>query len=169
MLAFGFQRKVDHHDGVLFHDTHQQNDPNHRHDGQIGAGNQQRQQRPQSRGREGGDDRQRMDQALVQHPQDDVDRDQRGRDQHQIRPDRLPLPPGGADEFGAHALGHAQVAHRLIHSVLRDTLRNPRCEVEAQRRGGILALMLDREGGGAAFEPCHRRERNLLSCGGPDI
>ena len=39
------QREVDHHDGVLLHDADQQNDADHRDDGELGLEEQQRQQR----------------------------------------------------------------------------------------------------------------------------
>src|SRR5437870_8819550 len=35
-VAFGFEREVDHHDGVLFYDANEQNDPDHSDDAQIG-------------------------------------------------------------------------------------------------------------------------------------
>src|SRR5262249_36191238 len=36
LVAFGLEGEVDHHDGVLFHDTDEQNDTNHGDDAQIG-------------------------------------------------------------------------------------------------------------------------------------
>ena len=40
--AFGFEREVDHHDGVLLHDADQQDDADKGYDTEVIAGNQQR-------------------------------------------------------------------------------------------------------------------------------
>jgi len=39
-VAFGFEREVDHHDGVLFHNTDEQDDTNDGDDAQIGTAEQ---------------------------------------------------------------------------------------------------------------------------------
>src|ERR1700733_13622582 len=44
-LALGLERKVDHHDGVLLHDSYQQDDSYERNDAEIGVRNQQGEKR----------------------------------------------------------------------------------------------------------------------------
>ncbi len=78
LLAFGGQREVDHHDGVLLHDADQQNDADDGDHVQLAARQPQRQQRPDPGGGQGGENRNRMDKALVQHPQHDIHRHHRG-------------------------------------------------------------------------------------------
>ncbi len=38
LFAFGFQREVDHHDGVLLHDADQQHDADQRDNAEVVAG-----------------------------------------------------------------------------------------------------------------------------------
>ncbi len=68
LFAFGGQREVDHHDGVLLHDADQQNDADDGDHVQLAARQPQRQQRPDPGGGQGGEDRDRMDKAFIQHP-----------------------------------------------------------------------------------------------------
>ncbi len=44
-LAFGFERKIDHHDRVLFHDADEEDDADERDQRKIDAANEQREQR----------------------------------------------------------------------------------------------------------------------------
>ena len=81
LVAFGLQREVDHHDGVLLHDADQQQNADQRDDAEIGSRQQQRQDRAHAGRRKRGENRQRMNQALIQNAQHDVHRDQRGQDQ----------------------------------------------------------------------------------------
>ncbi len=66
-FTFRFQCEIDQHDGVLFHDAHEQNDADDAHDAEFGAGDEHGQQRADAGGRQAGNDRQRVDQAFVQN------------------------------------------------------------------------------------------------------
>ena len=59
-LTFRLQREVDHHDRVLLHDAHQQDDADDAHDRQLDPGHQQRQQRAEPGRGQRRHDRQRM-------------------------------------------------------------------------------------------------------------
>ena len=55
---------------------------------EVAAGEHQRQQRADAGRRQGREDRDRVDEALVEHAQHDVDRDDRGEDQQQLVAER---------------------------------------------------------------------------------
>ena len=79
-IALGLEGEIDHHDGVLLHNADEQKDADQRHDAEIGAGDQQRENGADACGRQRGEDRERVNQALVENAEDDVDSDdaQRG-------------------------------------------------------------------------------------------
>ena len=81
LLALGLEREVHHHDAVLLDDADQQDDADQRDDRQIEVKHQQHQQRPDAGRGQRREDGQRMDVALVEHSQNDVDHDQRREDQ----------------------------------------------------------------------------------------
>ena len=89
MLALAFERKVDHHDAVLLHDTDQQNDADNRHHAQILAKNNQREKSAHARRRERRQNRNRMDEALIQNPKHNVDGDQRRQNQQRLIGQRI--------------------------------------------------------------------------------
>ncbi len=167
--ALRLQREIDQHDAVLLDDAHQQDDRDHTHDVERLAGDQQREQRAEPGRGQGGEDGQRMQQALVQHAEHDVDRDQRGRDQHRLRCRRLLQPFGVAGELGAHLGRHAQRRRRLRDRLLGIAERHAGGEIEAQRRGRELALVAHRQRRVAALEARHRRKRNLRAVARADI
>ena len=77
----GRQREVDHHDRVLLHDPDEQDDADERDDAEIHPADQEGQHGPEAGGRQGREDRDGMDVALVQDSQHDVDGRQRHRDE----------------------------------------------------------------------------------------
>ena len=83
-IALGIEGKVDHHDGVLLHNADQQDDADERNDAELGARDQQREQRAHAGRGQRGDDGDGVDVALVQHAQHDVDGDQRGQNQQRL-------------------------------------------------------------------------------------
>ncbi len=89
LVALGFQREVDHHDRVLLHDAHQQHDADQRHHREILLVVHQRQQGADAGGRQRGQDRERVDEAFVEHAEHDVDRDRRRQDEPGLASERL--------------------------------------------------------------------------------
>ena len=77
--ALGFQREVDHHDGVLLDDADQQDDADDGDDVEVVAEQHQRQQRADAGRRQGREDRDRVDEALVEHAEHDIHRRPRRR------------------------------------------------------------------------------------------
>ncbi len=110
LLALGHQREVDHHDRVLLHDADQEDDPDQRHDVELHPAQHQRQQRAHPRRGQRGEDGHRVDVALVEHAEHDVDGDQRGQDQDRLvrqavaellgRPLEAGVQPAGQPELG---------------------------------------------------------------------
>ena len=79
-------REVDHHDRVLFHDADQHHDADHGDDREVHLEHHQRDQRADAGRRQAGDDRDRMDEALVENAEHHVGGEDRR--QHQ---DALPF------------------------------------------------------------------------------
>ena len=104
-LALGGECEIDHHDGVLLHDADQQNDADHGDDAQIGVEQHQRQQRADAGRRQRGENRDRVNVALVQHAENDVDRGQRRGDQHGLVAERVLIGLRGSGERGAGSVG----------------------------------------------------------------
>ncbi len=75
-----------------------------------------REQRAEARRRQRRDDGERVRQALVQHAEHDIDRDQRRQDQQRLRAHRLLEGLHVAGEVGVDRVGHVQLGHRLLDS-----------------------------------------------------
>ena len=109
-VALGVEREVDHHDRVLLHDADQQDDADDGDDAEIVAERHQRKQRADAGRRQGRQDRDRMDVALVEHAQHDVHRDDGGEDQPAARwraKTEMPAPRPGS--WSATLAGSADV------------------------------------------------------------
>ena len=154
--ALGLEREVDHHDGVLLDDAHQQDDADQRHERQIEPGEHQRQHRADAGRRQRGQDRERVDEALVEHAEHDVDGDDGGEDQPRLAarascenspasPKKLPVTDDGMPILLRAAL-------RCGNGVAQ---RRAGREIEADRHGRELVLVADGE----------RRRRVASICG----
>jgi hypothetical protein len=82
--VLGLEREVDQHDRVLFHDADQEQNAHERDHVQLLFEQQEREQRADPRRGQRGEDRQRVDVALAEHAEHDVDRDQRAQDQQRL-------------------------------------------------------------------------------------
>ena len=80
-VALGLEREVDHHDRVLLDDAHQQDDADQADHRQVLSEQHQRQNGADAGRRQRREDGDRVDVALIEHAEHDVDRDQRGQDQ----------------------------------------------------------------------------------------
>ena len=87
--ALGVEREVDQHDAVLLDDADQQDDADEGDHRELAVGDLQRQQRAEARRGQGRDDGQRVRQALVEHAEHDIDRQQRREDQERLLADRF--------------------------------------------------------------------------------
>ena len=75
VLSLRFERKVDHHDGVLLDDPDEENDADECDDAEVSLANPESEQCAHSSRRQRRNDRHRVDVALVEHSEDDVDGD----------------------------------------------------------------------------------------------
>jgi len=82
--ALGIKREVDHHDRVLLHDADQEDDSDNGDDGEVIAGQHQRQQRADSGRRQGRENGNGMDEALIEHAQHDIHGDDCRQDQEEL-------------------------------------------------------------------------------------
>src|SRR6202011_947767 len=73
LAALSIEGEIYHHDRVLFDDPDQQNDTDHRHDAELGIGDDQCQDRADPCRWQGRQDRDRVDKALIEHPKHDID------------------------------------------------------------------------------------------------
>ena len=90
LFALRIEREVDHHDRVLLDDADQEDDADDADDVEPGACGVERQQRTDAGGRQRGQDRDRMDEALVEHAEHDIHgRDRRREQEHLVRQRRL--------------------------------------------------------------------------------
>jgi len=80
-LAFSLKRKIDNHDAVFLHDADQQDDSNDGHYGEILVANDKCEQRTDSCRRQGGQNRDRVNETLIENAQNDVNGDQRRENQ----------------------------------------------------------------------------------------
>ena len=71
-LAFGFERKIDHHDRVLFHDADEEDDADKRDQRKIDAANEQREQRADAGRWQCRKNRDRMNVTFVQNAEHDI-------------------------------------------------------------------------------------------------
>ena len=78
-VALFFERHVDHHDGIFLDDAHQHDDAHERVEIQIEMEDHQREQRSKTCGRQTGKNRDRVDEALIQNSQHQID----DQDRHQ--------------------------------------------------------------------------------------
>ena len=158
--ALRVQGEVDHHDRVLLHDADQQDDADQRDDAQLLPADQQREDRPHARRRQRGQDGERVDVALVEHAQHDVDRHQRGRDEQRLigqgrleclrRPLEAPL----------DARGQPEPADRRLHRRDRIAEGRPGRQVERQRHRRELPLARDHKRGRSGIGADHGVERH---------
>ena len=112
LVALGVDREVDHQDRVLLHDADQQDDADQRDDRQVVPGQHQRQQRADAGRGQRREDRDRVDEALVQHAEHDVHDQHRRQQQQQFVGQVVAEGQRRALEGGADAGRHARVAAR---------------------------------------------------------
>ena len=167
--ALGIQGKVHHHDAVFLDDADQQDDADQGDDAELGAAEEQGQNRPDPGRRQGGDDGDGVDIALVQHPQDDVDRHQGRQDQERFVVQRGLEGQGRTLETAPDAGRQAQLLGGGLHGLHRLTQGDPRRQVERQGRGRKLPLVADDERTGGLLDPGDGAQRHLAAAGAADI
>ncbi len=162
-VAFGVEREVDHHDAVLLHDADQQDDADQGYDAEVLAEQDQREQRADARRGQRRKNRDRVDEAFVEHAEDDVDGDERGENQERLIRERVGERRSGALETRLQARGHVQVFLDFVDGGDGAAERCVRREIERDGDGGELALMGDRKRLGGLLEMSKGTERDGIA------
>ncbi len=145
LFALGFQREVDHHDAVLLHDADQQNDADDGDDIQVQMKQLKRQQRSHARRRQRRKNGDGMDEALVQHAENDVDRHQSRQNQQPFVGERTLEGSGRTLVVGDHAGRNLRFGDHLVDRIQRLAERISRTQIEGDGHGRKLPLVIDRE------------------------
>ena len=132
-LPLSFQGEVDHHDAVLLHNADQQDDADNRHHAQILVKQNEREQRAHAGRRQGGKDGDGVDEALIEHTENDVYGDQGGENQQGFIRQGILKSGGGALEAGLHAGGKVQFLCRFVDGLDGPAQRGVRRQVERNR------------------------------------
>src|SRR5262249_1157429 len=145
IVAFGRDGEIDQHDAVLLDDADQEDDADDADHREVHMAELQRQQRADAGRRQRGQDRQRMDEALVEYAEDDVDDDERRGDQRRFARERGLERLRVALEGSDHRRRHADLARGLRDRVDGFAERHAGLQVEAQRDRRKPPLVRDRE------------------------
>src|SRR5579862_9716282 len=167
-LALGFEGEVDHHDGVLLHDAHEENDADEGDQRKLAPRQHEGQQRADARGGKRQKNGDRVDEALVENPEHDVDGKERGDEQQGHGGKRGLEDLGGALEAAEDVARHPQLARGVGDEFRRLAEGDARREIERKRDGGKLSLVIHRQEGVASLELRDRREGDLPARGGTD-
>ena len=132
--ALGVKREVDHHDRVLLHDADQQDDADDRDDIEFMARSHQGEERADAGGRQSREDRDRMNEALVENTEHDIHRDHRGDDQEKLIGRRRAESRGGALEGGDEAIGKPDRLPGIFDRPYGGAERDARSDIEGDRR-----------------------------------
>ena len=160
LLALGLNGKVDHHDGVFLDDADQQDDADQGYDAEFSTESEQRQQCADASRRQRRQDRQRMHEAFVEHAEDNIDGDQRRKNQQRLIGERA-LKHSRRTLETAHQRGRrAELLHGLFDGRGGLRQRSAGGQVERNRRGHELPLMMDRERRRRHFPARKGGERN---------
>src|SRR6185312_681868 len=141
LVALGVEREVDHHDRVLLDDADQENDADDRDDGEVLPRCHQREQRTDAGRRQCRENRQWMDEALIEYAKHDVDGDDRGQDQKELVRQRRLEGERRTLEIRDDAERLADLDLRLLDRGDRLAERGARREVERDRRRRKLSEM----------------------------
>ena len=136
-------REVDHHDRVLLDDADQQQDADDRDDREIHMEIFEREQRADAGRRQAGENRDRVNVALVEHAEQDVDRHHRGEQQRALSGERLLEQLRVAGEAGDDAAGQIGLAFERVDRVDRLPERHVGREIERDRHRRLLRLTVD--------------------------
>ena len=165
-LALRLEREVDHHDGVLLDDAHQQHDADQRHQRQIEAHDHQREQRADAGRRQRRQDREGVDEAFVEHAEHDVDGHDGGEDQPRLARQRVGEFVGVAEEAAGNRRRHADRLSRPSRRALTASLSAaPGARLKLMVSDGKLILVADRKRRGRVDDLGDGRERHLRAGG----
>ena len=136
LLALFHERHVDHHDCVLFHDADQHQDADDGDDREVQPEEFERPERPDRRRRQPGQDGERMDEALVEDAEHDVDRDDGRGEQKPLVGERVLEHLGGSGEGSRDRGRHVQFGLDGVDAADRVAERDPGRRVEGDVTAG---------------------------------
>ena len=169
VLALRLEREVDHHDRVLLHDADEQHDADERDDAEVVARGDEREDRADAGRRQGRKNRERVDEALVEHAQHDVDRHDRRQDQPAFVRERSLEGERRALEARAEGGRQPDLLRRAFNGLNRFAERSARRQVERERRRRELRLVVDREGRVGGRDLRQRLQRHLVAVRGRHV
>ena len=105
----------------------------------------QRQQRADAGGRQGRENRYRMNVTFIEHAQNDVDGDQRGENQKRLVRQGNAKGLRGALKAGLDACRQAKTLPGIFYGLHRLAERSAGCQIEGDVDDGKLTLMVDRQ------------------------
>ncbi len=159
---FDLLSKIDQHDSVLLDDADEQYDANNRDHAQIEVKRHQQQQRAEAGRRQSRDDGDRVDDALVEHAEDEVDDEERRRYEDRRARQRRSECLGVALKARLERKRRAQLFFSLLDSAYRFADRGTGGEIERDRHRWELALMVDDERRHRHDAVDQRGQRHLL-------
>ena len=165
MLAFGLERKVNHHDGVFLYDADEQDDADKSDDAELFAADEERENGADPGGRQRRKNRDWVNEALVQDAEYDVDGNERREDENWLIGKRVLECSGCSLEFSLNAGRQFRVGLGLINGFDSVAERDTGREVEREGHDGKLTLMIQRERRAIGFDASKCSERNLRAVG----
>ena len=145
LVALGLESKVDHHDGVLFHDADQQDDADERDDAEVGSGEQECKNGSDAGRWQCGENRERMDEAFVQNAEHDVDGDESSEDEVRLVAERILKGLRGSLECSMDCARHTEFSLSLLKSGDGIAQSYVGSQIESEGNGGVLALVVHLE------------------------
>src|SRR5262249_10434932 len=124
------------HDAVLLDNANEEDDPDNANDGEVHAAELQREERADAGRRQRRQNRQRVDVALVEDAEDEIDHDNRGEDQRRRARERGLERLRVALERGDHLRRHAELSGGLRDRVDRLAERYAGTKIERQGEEG---------------------------------
>src|SRR6266566_1152351 len=168
-LALGLEGEVNHHDGVFLDDADEQDDANEGHDPKLRVAQKKSKDGANARRRKRGQDRDGMDVAFVQNAENDVNGDDRSKNQDWLIRKRPEEGRRGPLKRALNAGWHVQFLLRAVDGVNRIAQRCAWSEVEGERHDGKLALVVPSERRIPGVEMREGTERDLRAVGGFDV
>ena len=162
VVALGHDGEVDHHDAVLLHDADEQDDADERDEAELVMEQHQHRDRAHAGRGKRRENRDRMDVALVENAENEIDHDERREDQERHRRERILEGLGISLEARDDRAWQFQIGFDALDGVRRLAERRALREVEADGDRRELSLVADRQGLNRRRRPfCEGRKRHL--------
>ena len=144
LLALGRDRHVDHHDPVLLDDADEEDHADHRDEAEIESEQHESGDRARPCRRQGRQYRQRVDIALIENAEDQIDDEQSCQDEQGYGAQRGLKSLGVALESADQRCRHLHLALGALNCFGGAAEGSALLQVEADGHGGKLALVADR-------------------------